>query len=55
MFGEADNKVIVNMGGYTQNIVEDNKLLYNVKEVTTPASLDLFQLVEGSECLNERY
>ena len=51
---EADNKITVNIGGYTQNIVEDYELLYKVKEVTTPATLDLFQLVEGDECLNER-
>ena len=54
MSREADNKITVNMGEYTQNIVEDYELLYKVKEVTTPATLDLFQLVEGDECLNER-
>ena len=50
---EKNGMTTVNMGGYTTNIVNDYEVFYKVKEVTTPATQDLFHVGDENKPLNE--
>ena len=51
---EANGMLSVSMEGYTANIVRDYETLYKVKEVTTPATLDLFVIGNKNERLGPK-
>ena len=51
---EKDATITVSMGGYTSNVINDYEVFYKVKEVTTPATLDLFVIGEGDKLLPEK-
>lgn len=54
MSTEPNGMLSVSMQGYTANVVQDYEVLYKVKEVTTPATLDLFVVGDGNNTLGPK-